>query len=591
MKRRFNIAHIIFLILGVSGALFQACQRADDLYTLNTSEESLIGEYLMENDSLYSHFIHVLETTNNMSFLKAYGAYTCFAPTNAAFEKYIQKHGKSSIDDFTQEELSDLVKYHIINDTINSTNFTDGRLPTVNLYGHYLTAKASFDPATSKFTYKINKYAPVSKLNLQFPNGLVHSVEEVIEPVKQSVVELIEDNPAYSIFNTALKETGLYDELNEVSDQSVPAEDRIWYTLFAQSDAVYKNAGINSYEDLKQIYSNTGNPKDPADSLYLYMAYHCLPNNLQFVADLILQQAFVTMAPLEVITIKVDGEDVLINEDLFNGVLEEGYPIDRATSDNPAANGVVHFVDGNFFIKLRVPFAVYWDVCDQPELRKNLIVFRKPGKSLTIEPGSLSGITWGSQNTISYESTGGAGENEFIYGDYLRVALRTAVIPWIEFTTPLLVKGRYKVWTCTRNVYGGRRPKWLVTFNGDQQLPTVIDENYTLPRDPRYETDEELEARGFKRYNYMLADSSTYFTLWKGVFVGQLAGIIDVPTTGTHKVRFDVLNNTDGGMWLDMIHFIPEEMNQIWPRVKQDGTLIYEPEVPFPHEKPSTGGE
>lgn len=588
MKRRFSISFLFILILGFSGAYFYSCQQADDLYTLNTTEEKLIGEYLEINDSLYSDFVHVLELTNNLSFLKAYGAYTCFAPSNAAFAKYLQKHGKSSVDEFTQEELSSLVKYHIINDTINSTLFTDGRLPTVNLYGHFLTAKAFYDPETGKFTYNMNKYAPVSRLDQHFPNGLIHTIEEVIEPVKKSVVELIEDDPAYSIFNKALKETGIYDKLKIISDQSVPAEDRIWFTLFAQSDSVYKKAGINSYDELKQKYSSIGDPSNPADSLYLYIAYHCLPQNLQFVADLVLQQAFVTMAPLEVITIKVDGEEVLINEDLFNGVLEEGYPIDRENSDNPAANGVVHFVDGNFFIKIRVPFPVYWDVTDQPELRKNLVVFRKPSQSLTIEPGSLTGITWGSQNTISYVSTGGAGENEFIYGDYLRVALRTAVIPWIEFTTPLLVKGKYKVWTCTRNVYGGRRPKWLVSFDGDQQLPTVIDENYTLPRDPRYETDEELEARGFKRYNYMLADSATYFTLWKGVFVGQLAGIIDVKTTGTHTIRFDVLNNTDGGMWLDQIHFIPENMNQIWPRVKQDGTLIYEPEVPFPHEKPST---
>lgn len=586
-----NNIKLLVLFLGLFGLFFVGCQKTDDKYTLNTSDEKLIGEFFIEHDSLYSEFTHVLELTHNMSFLKAYGAYTCFAPTNAAFKKYLQKMGKSSINDFSEEELSNLVKYHIIADTINSTLFSDGKLPTVNLYGHFLTAKASFDvTGISGFTYKINKYANISILDQRFPNGLVHTIDDVIEPVKKSVVELIADNSEYSIFNQALKETGLYNKLNVISEQSVPAEDRLWYTLFAQSDSTYKNAGINSYQELTEKYSSTGDPSNPADSLYLYMAYHCLPHSLQFVADLVTQQAFVTMAPLEVITLKADGVKVLINEDIFNGVLEKGFPIDRKNSDNTAANGVVHYVDGDFYIKQRVPFPVYWDVTDQPELRKNVTVFRKIGQTLNFEPGSLSGITWGSQNSITYVCAGGS-ESEFIYNDYWQIFLRTAVIPWVEFTTPLLVKGQYKVWTGTRNVYGGRRPKFLVTFDGDQQLPTVIDNNYTLPRDPRYETDEELESRGFKRYNYELADSAAYFTLWKGVFVGQLAGVIDVPTTGTHKIRLDVLNNSDGGMWLDQIHFIPVEMNQIWPRVKQDGTLIDAPEVPFPHEKPAPVAE
>jgi uncharacterized surface protein with fasciclin (FAS1) repeats len=592
MKKNSFIRLLTVPVLILSVVMLFSC-KSDELYNLYTSDELLIGKYLEKNDSIYSSFTSVLEKTGNLSFLKAYGAYTCFIPTNEAMDMYLKKHGKNSVSDFSQEELTALVKYHIIPDTINSTLFSDGKLPSPNLYGHYLTTKAYISQnkqGGTDFVYKINKYAEIISLDKRFPNGLIHTINEVIEPVKKSVVQLYEDDSAYSIFNKALKETGLYNVLNKVSTQDVPVDQRVWNTLFIQSDATYKKAGIQSYESLKAIYSNTGNPANPKDSLYLYMAYHCLPNNLEYVADLIMKQAHVTLAPLEVITIKLDGVTVLINEDIFNGVTEKGYSIDRDNSDNTAANGVVHIVNGNFFIKARVPFAVYWDVCDQPELIKNTAVFRKIGQTQTYGPGSLAGITWSSQNLITYVCTGGP-EDEFVHYDYWSIMLRTAVIPWVEFTTPLLVKGKYKVWTGTRNVYGGRRPKFLVTFDGDQQMPTVIDNNYTIPRDPRYETDEELEARGFKRYNYVLADSSEYFTLWKGVFVGQLAGTIDVLTTGTHKIRFDVLNNADGGMWLDQIHFIPVDADQIWPRVKLDGTLIYAPEVPFPHEKTSSSSQ
>ncbi len=532
-----------------------------------TTEDLLIGEFLEAESETFSTFYNILISTGTLSFLNAYGAYTCFAPDNDAFDTYISSKGKSSINDFSNAELLEIVKYHIILDTINSTKFSDGRLETSTMYGHYLTAQTLYENGS---VTKINKYAEVKVKDVRLINGIIHEIGSVLDPVKQSISQLIEQDPDLSIFTQALKGTGLYDTLNLVPDLSSP--EKRWFTVFAHTNEVYANDGIGSYAELKAKYCNTGDPENPEDSLYLYMSYHILDNSLKFVGDLVTQSSHETFAPQEVITMELKGDTALINEDTYRGELEPGAPINRIASDNTASNGVYHLVSKNYNIKVRLPYPIYWDVADQPEIRKLKGIFRVPGSSNEFKLGDLSEVTWGSDNSIYYVADGGWSREYYVYSDYLDIKLRTAVIPWIEFTTPLIVKGTYKVWLCTRNV-NERRAIFLVEINGET-LPNIINTNTLLPGSP-YPTDEELELTGYKRYNYNPADTNSYYTDKHGRFVGRLAGTIEIPSTGRYQMKFTVLNNEMGGLWVDMVHFIPTDLDQIWPRLDKDGLLIY----------------
>lgn len=535
-----------------------------------TTDDLLIGEYFDENKDTYSTFHSILLSTGTLSFLNAYGAYTCFAPDNEAFDMYISDKGKGSISDFTNDELLEIVRYHIILDTINSSLFTDGKLQTPTMYGHYLTAQTFFENGAIT---KINKYAEVKTLDIRLVNGIVHKVGSVLDPVKQSIAQLIDQDPNLSFFNKALKETGLYDTLNLVPDMDIA--DKRWFTVLTHTDDMYTNEYIGSYEDLKAKYCNTGDPKNPEDSLYLYMSYHILDNSLKYVGDLVSQSSHKTFAPQEVITMRLRGDTALINEDSYRGELEPGAPIDRTNSDNTASNGVYHVVSENFNIKVRLPYPIYWDVADQPEIRKLKGVFRVPGTTNAFNLGDLAEVTWGADHPIYYIVDAGWMSEYFVYSDYLEIKLRTAVIPWVEFTTPLIVKGKYKVWICTRNVTE-RRAIFLVEINGET-LPNIINTNITLPKSP-FPTDEELELTGYKRYNYNPADTNSYYTDQHGRFSSRLAGTIEIPSTGQYQMKFTVLNNEMNGIWIDMVHFIPVDINQIWPRLDKDGILIYEPE-------------
>jgi len=225
-------------------------------------------------------------------------------------------------------------------------------------------------------------------------------------------------------------------------------ENNRWTTVIAETNAALNKAGFANFDALKKRYSNTGNPKNKADSLNLYVSYHLLPG-AKYLADIITATSHITKIPLEVVTSKLADQTVMINDDDFNGIHEQGVDLDRAGSDNSSTNGVVHQSNGHFTVKTRKPVPAYWDVADFPEIRKLPAYFGK--KSYDFALGSLKDITWEKSNfNFSYVYT--TSSSFAVYkNDYVMIPLggpnRST---WVEMKTPMLVKGRYKVWVCYR---------------------------------------------------------------------------------------------------------------------------------------------
>jgi uncharacterized surface protein with fasciclin (FAS1) repeats len=560
-----------FLFLAING-----CETPE--FEERTNYQILIGDYIQENPDKYSTFYQVLEKTGTVSFLKAYGGYTCFAPDNSAFEAYLAQRGVASINDIPVNELVDLVKNHVIQDTLSSQTFVDGRLNTMTMYYQYLTTGTTFENGVVKL--KVNKYAEVFEKDKRMSNGIVHGVKAVIAPVQKTVAQLIEENSQFSIFTEALKATTIFDTL--MLDGA--------YTVIVVPNAAYEKEGINSFDQLKDKYSTLNDVSNPADSLYLYMAYHILKNNLQYMNDLVASKAVETMAPLEVLTIKAKSEAILINDDTFAGIYEPGYEIDKPVSDETAYNGVMHVSKADFNIKVRFPMRVYYEVTEQLEIQKMPGVFRRPG-STPIANGQLANITWHGDNNLIYYNAGlGGVERYATYLDRMDINLRPEVIKWIEFKTPILVGGKnsngefhkYKIWICTRNVFGANNRKaiFYVYFN-DELMPVVINNQVTLNNT---ESEGALELRGWKLYSYSAADSlqkdRNYMSSdGAGRYNAQLAGTVEVKTTGIHTVKFVGISGTNG-VWLDQIQFIPVEMDQLWPRVNvYDGSWVYKEDL------------
>ncbi|MDP4262679.1 MAG: fasciclin domain-containing protein [Bacteroidota bacterium] len=571
-----DTTRIAFIALSIIGfGYFSSCHKVN-IDTQTTSDVN-IYPYLQSKPDQFSEWAKIVDKSGYAGYLTAYGAYTLFSPTNDAVHTYLTDVNKASVNDFSVAEAKDIVTLHLIQDTLATNTFKDGKLPTVTMYGQYLVAGVTNINGVSSIT--INRQALITQGNIRTGNGYIHALDHVLKPASKSSAQLISENPNLSVFKQALVATGFYDTINTIST-STPKR---WFTVLAETNQALADSGFTSYNALFAKLCTTGNPLNPLDSMHIYVAYHIIPD-ARYLADIASASSHFTLQPLEVLSSKLSGEDVLINDLDFNGVHEPGIKLDRATSDVSTTTGVLHTALGHFRPKVRVPFPVYWDVADFPEVRKLPAIFRRAGASLDFAYGTLKDFNWDNPVNVMTYSGDGPTSTSFptYYGDHLTVPMgTTSRHHWIEFRTPLLVKGKYNIWICYRAAKGsgtltsstptgGSNCPVQVSFDG---IPTSRQFNFCIQRP--LGTDGELLALGWKKYSdsSRIANSTAY-QFMSGKFVGS----VDVSTTDRHIVRFDVQPAAGTGNpsnFLDMIHFIPVDWpSQYLPRMGTNGAFV-----------------
>lgn len=540
--------------------------------TRTTSTSPNITDYL-KNDSLgrFTELMAIIEKADYATVLNTYGTYTFFAPTNEAIDGYLKDKKLSSIDQLSKEDLQKILQFHLLEETLPTSTFTDGKLASITDYGQFLiTGVKNINGVSS---YIINRQALVTQANIVVGNGIIHAVDHVLTPSVATLAQLIIQDTSYSIFTNALKETGYFDTLSAEKDKN---GDRIWLTLIAQKNKTYRDSGILNYAALKAKYCNTGNPKNAVDSLHLYVAYHILPD-IKYLADIVTSNSQVTLAPLEVITDKFVNDTVLINDDSYStidGIVKEpGIKLDQSTSDKSATNGVLHTALGGLKIKVRAPFPVYWDLCaTQPELTRLSSIYRKQTFLFDYGEGkTFKGITW-EKSCLKYR----AGVKGYL-GDYWQVGMgrsssNTSNLgtcsgnSWIEFTTPLLVKGKYKVWFC---YYAQNKTTSAVQalFDSVPLTSALIQFNQKISS-VDFSKEASLAAIGWKWW----AGASEK----AGATAARMLGVVTVKETGQHKLRFQLVSGSNADCNFDMVHFIPVDWpSQTSPRFNKDGSVEY----------------
>lgn len=524
-----------------------------------TDETVNITDFLRQNDE-YSMFLEMLEITNYSSFMNTYGTYTLFLPTNTAVKQYLTDIGAASVKDVPLTDLQDLVKLHILDQVVATTSFTDGKIATPSQQGQFIITGAANIGGASSIT--VNKTARITSSNVKVGNGVIHVIDKVLRVANKTLAKTLEENESFSLFTEALKATGWYEKLNQpLTATTVDGKTTLsgHLTVLTETNEVFKAAGINNLEDLKTKYSHLNDPLNPEDSLNLFVSYRILPK-LQYLADLAVSPSLETKAPLEVISVKLAMGNILLNEETFNGVLEKGIPVNRAASDVTSSNGVVHAVDQNFFIKKRNPVPVYFDLGDQPEFRKLSAIFRKPGNFVTLAKSVFSEVTWDGTDALTYVcATKGSSsyQDRAWKGDIIEIfRFRNNNTQNIAFKTPVIIKGKYKVWVSYR-WKSTKNPTVRAYFNG-VALPRLINfqEQGVNNIDERV-----LESQGYK----------SHISPFTNRFNTRLCGVIDVQTTGRHTITFESLSNPGDTAWMDTVEFRPVDMDQLYPRFQSGG--------------------
>lgn len=562
MKRKLILAAglmiIAMIVLSVPGCRKLKIEEA------TTDDVNIVG-YLDKNLDSFSLFRQILDKTGNAAFLNAYGAYTVFAPTNSGVKTYLTKIGAATVDAADVNVLKDMVRLHLLEDTLYTNSFTDGKLPVITMYGQYLvTSVTNKDGASS---YLVNRQAIVQRSNIRVGNGVIHVVDNVLLPAVKTIAQQLDENPNYSIFVQAMKETGFFAVLNTVN----PDLSKRWVTVFAENNQALADSGFANYAALKAKYSQTGNPALPNDSLHMYVAYH-ISDGLKFLGDIISSPTHSTFLPQEVISIKLIDQKVILNQDEFNGVLELGVVLNREKSDIAATNGVYHDAAAHYMVKFRKPTALYWDVSSFDEIKKLPAYYKKANYNFTRATEADNPIKdqywgWGSNagtNTYSYIYSAASSITNAAYNaDISMLPMGLPARPiWWELRTPPIVKGKYKVWICYRQQKQSSSSNMLcqITVNGVIMQRTM---NFTETRPAG--TDAELEAIGWKRYTEMTGN----------VWAARQVGVAEFTTTQQQTVRITPLVGTQNNNNLDMIHFIPIDQDQVFPRFRPSGEMIY----------------
>ena len=302
------------LSLSLLSPMLTSCSDEPEKENYYTFTGKMVSDYLDDRPELYSEFTKILHRSGMYGMMATYGSYTCFAPTNAAVGSYLAQHGLTSVDELTKAECDTLSWNHIIQQAFFTTDLADGNIPTANMNERFLTF--SCDSSATGVVYYVNMSSCLIARDDSVENGVVHTLDHVIQPSKLYLPEILADDPCISLFYSALTLTRLVDSIKAYQEKyedytigvdsvnkgvvfhrtganyncKYPAVRVQRFTALVEPNSVFAAKGINTLDDLKayakEVYDQTY-PEDAGkyDDLWTdrrnplnrFVAYHLLP--------------------------------------------------------------------------------------------------------------------------------------------------------------------------------------------------------------------------------------------------------------------------------------------------------------------------
>ena len=262
MKRR--TFYFSFFIFNFSLILFSSCVeelKEENFYTF-TGE--MIADYLDNRSETFSSFTYVLQRAGVKQLLAAYGEYTCFAPTNEAFDIYLREKGYADINQLTDADCDTIAFGHVIKVAYLTTDLDNGVVGTANMNARFI--QVYIDSITSD--YYVNRDSRIILKDQEVENGVVQVVDRVLLPSTEQLPDLIDADEKCTLFSAALKLTHLDDSLQKYMDEKYvydeaiydytrqgekcpkPKHRRFGYTAFVETDEAFRAAGITTLDEL-----------------------------------------------------------------------------------------------------------------------------------------------------------------------------------------------------------------------------------------------------------------------------------------------------------------------------------------------------
>lgn len=304
-------------------ALITSCTETIDKSNRYTFVNETIADFLKNREEQFSSIIYIYEKAQMMGTLQTYGTYTLFAPTNNAVDRYLREQDSiywntkdtekpidtgiysPNLEDVSDSMLNVIAKTHIIAHKYELANMTSGVLETRNYNDRYLGI--SFESDEENYHVILNNQAKITVGDNLVENGVVHVIDKAVYQSNNTICSQLSNYPYFSIFYNAIALTGYEDQMQVYKDDSYdkgletargfnyetgqaryPHFRYYKWTIFAETDQVFAEAGIKNIDDLIKFAEGFYGEEDKNNfhsknnALNKFVAYHILDRDVPY---------------------------------------------------------------------------------------------------------------------------------------------------------------------------------------------------------------------------------------------------------------------------------------------------------------------
>ncbi len=201
----------VFVLLGSLVFLLLACdeERSDNIWEV---DDGMVLTQYLESQQDYTITLEALKKTYVYNTLSTYGPYTFFCPNDAAWEKFFERNNYTGIANIDGSFLASLFEYHVLPFEKKLENMENGpmSLADTTISGQRLL----IDISGGLDSIVINNKAVISHGNIETWNGIIHEINDVLDPPIMLAGDYLKSRPEFSSFVSFLKSQDVFDTLS-----------------------------------------------------------------------------------------------------------------------------------------------------------------------------------------------------------------------------------------------------------------------------------------------------------------------------------------------------------------------------------------
>lgn len=225
---KFKLFAVLLIVVSALQVGLVGCSDDPGIDSYYTSVKEYASDYL-QNRSQYSQYLQILQRATGergdlrlVDLLGTYGSYTVFAPTNDAVDTYLRGRGLTSVDELTKEDCDTIALNSIIEQAYFTTDYSDATYPKTNMLEHIMSISCDSLVEDGEVTLQllINKSALLIHYDDSVQNGVVHTVNQIVNTSNELLDAVMLADSAISLYNEALHITGVDALIQEYLDET-----------------------------------------------------------------------------------------------------------------------------------------------------------------------------------------------------------------------------------------------------------------------------------------------------------------------------------------------------------------------------------